>query len=57
MGDRGPQPPRAFVFRADRLTLWRGSAIPYISARSAARIFFQNNVFRYFLPFSDLPDA
>nr|DAN22516.1 MAG TPA_asm: hypothetical protein [Bacteriophage sp.] len=57
MGDRGPQPPRASAFRAARLTPWRGSAILYISARSAARIFFQNNAFRYFLPFSDLPSA
>ena len=57
MGDRGPQPPWASAFRAARLTPWRGSAILYISARSAARIFFQNNAFRYFLPFSDLPSA
>lgn len=44
-------------YRLDIPDAWALEIIPYISARSAARIFFQNNAFRYFLPFSDLLSA
>jgi hypothetical protein len=41
---------------AAQYLLWRGSAASLIRAKRGAYIF-QNNVFRYFLPLSELPGS